>query len=495
MPTLFGERLSAHALNPHALPAVVMPGREIGYRDLLGRVHSVATSLASQGCTPSEVVGICIADELTHLTTSLALLSLGIPQICLDTAATPASRLRLATRLGVRSVVVTDIRHALEDVRSLDLPTSVVAAGNGGSGPLVALAVDSDAPAVYFTSSGTTGEPKIFAMSQRYLARRAAQMVAYDRIDADFRALNAATIENGAATNKRLNCALLGFTSIFPGDPSSPTLSLPELCAQLDVTCLELNSLQANSMLLDDADLTLGSRTAVFISGSRVPGPLRRKFAARFGTPLHVHYGVREFGRISCTFPDSSGADDESVGRPLSCVELEIVDADNRKLPQGEVGQVRVRSELMLDGYHRDPAASARHFRHGWFYPGDLGLLTSAGALCLHGRGDDMMNLNSIKIFPAEIERVLEDHPAVKTAAAFARPSAVHGDIPLAAVELNAGATAGADELLRHARDRLGVRAPRKVIVLDVLPRSAAGKVMKRELAELALDGKPPAGA
>lgn len=494
MPTLFGERLSAHALNPHALPAVVMPGREIGYRELLGRVHSVATSLASQGCTPSEVVGICIADELTHLTTSLALLSLGIPQICLDTAATPASRLRLATRLGARSVVVTDIRHALEDVRSLDLPTSG-AAGNGGSGPLVPLAEDSEAPAVYFTSSGTTGEPKIFAMSQRYMARRADQMVAYDRIDADYRALNAATIENGAATNKRLNCALLGFTSIFPGDASSPAPSLLELCAQLDVTCLELNTLHANSMLLDDTGSTLGSRTAVFISGSRVPGQLRRNFAARFGTPLHVHYGVREFGRISCTFPDSSADDDESVGRPLSCVQLEIVDADGRGLPQGEVGQVRVRSDLMLDGYLRDPAASARHFRHGWFYPGDLGSLASSGALCLHGRGDDMMNLNSIKIFPAEIERVLEDHPAVKTAAAFARPSAVHGDIPLAAVELHADATAGADELLRHARDRLGVRAPRKVIVLDALPRSAAGKVMKRELAELALDGKPPAGA
>jgi len=93
-----------------------------------------------------------------------------------------------------------------------------------------------------------------------------------------------------------------------------------------------------------------------------------------------------------------------------------------------------------------------------------------------------MMNLDGIKIFPAEIERVLEEHPGVRAAAAFARSSAAHGDIPMAAVELHASATVGVEELMTCARERLGVRAPRKIIVLDALPRNAAGKVLKREL-------------
>jgi len=84
---------------------------------------------------------------------------------------------------------------------------------------------------------------------------------------------------------------------------------------------------------------------------------------------------------------------------------------------------------------------------------------------------------------------VLEEHPGVRAAAAFARSSAAHGDIPMAAVELHASATVGVEELMTCARERLGVRAPRKIIVLDALPRNAADKVLKRELATLLAPG------
>jgi acyl-coenzyme A synthetase/AMP-(fatty) acid ligase len=147
-----------------------------------------------------------------------------------------------------------------------------------------------------------------------------------------------------------------------------------------------------------------------------------------------------------------------------------------------------VRSECMTHEYYRDPVATARHFRDGWFYPRDIGCL-SDGVLRLYGRADDMMNLNGIKIFPAEIERVLEEHPAVKAAAAFSKSSAAHGDIPVAAVELHASASVAVEELMARARARLGMRAPRRIIVPDALPRNASGKVVKRELAHLLAAG------
>ncbi|HET7096407.1 MAG TPA: fatty acid--CoA ligase family protein, partial [Casimicrobiaceae bacterium] len=175
---------------------------------------------------------------------------------------------------------------------------------------------------------------------------------------------------------------------------------------------------------------------------------------------------------------------------PVPWIELEIVDGNGAALPSGEVGELRVRSECMTHEYHGDPVATARHFKQGWFCPGDLASLSGAGALCLHGRSDDMMNLNSIKIFPAEIERVLEEHPGVKAAAVFAKPSSAHGDIPLAAVELHESAMVSVDELMARARERLGVRAPRKIFVVDALPRSTAGKILKRELAGLLAPGR-----
>jgi long-chain acyl-CoA synthetase len=166
-------------------------------------------------------------------------------------------------------------------------------------------------------------------------------------------------------------------------------------------------------------------------------------------------------------------------------VELEVVDGNGKQLPAGEIGELRVRSENMVGGYHGNPVATARHFRDGWFYPGDLASLGPDGVLCLQGRTDDMMNLNSVKIFPREIERVLEEHPAVKSAAAFAKSSPVHGSIPVAAVELHEAATVAVDELMARTRERLGVRAPRRIIVVPALPRSSGGKVQTHALVAL----------
>jgi acyl-CoA synthetase (AMP-forming)/AMP-acid ligase II len=93
-----------------------------------------------------------------------------------------------------------------------------------------------------------------------------------------------------------------------------------------------------------------------------------------------------------------------------------------------------------------------------------------------------MMNLSSIKIFPAEIEQVLEQHPAVKNAAAFAFRSTAYGDIPVAAVESNESPKARRDELMAYVRRQLGARAPSMIFIVDALPRNAAGKVVKRDL-------------
>jgi acyl-CoA synthetase (AMP-forming)/AMP-acid ligase II len=160
-----------------------------------------------------------------------------------------------------------------------------------------------------------------------------------------------------------------------------------------------------------------------------------------------------------------------------------VVDEQGAPRPPDEIGQVRIRSGVMVNGYVGDPIATARHFRDGWFYPGDMGSFTRDGVLRYHGRKDDMMVLNGINIFPAEIERTLEEHPAVKHAAAFPLESPVYGDIPVAVVELNGTMRVDESSLAAYAREQLGARAPRKVVIVDALPRNAAGKVVKRDLA------------
>jgi long-chain acyl-CoA synthetase len=482
MRTIFGARLRQHALDAHASLAIAMPGREITYAELLGCVESCAAWLTAEGCLPSEVVGITIADEHIHMVASLALLCLGIPQVCLPTHDPGSMRLYLAQRLPVGRVIVTDLQHALAGREALVLTSEILGAAVHADPP-DATEFDPDAPAIYFTSSGTTGEPKIFALSQRALAWRAERMAESEAVASAYRALTPASVEDSPAKRKRLFCLYLGVTSVFQTPSCSPPLSAQALCASLDVTCLELSVVQVSSVVLDRSDTRpFPTRTTVYTSGSRVSAKLRHMFRARFAAPLFVHYGAQEFGRIATTYPGGHADALETVGIPAPWIDLEIVDGDGKALPAGEVGELRVRSECMPREYYRDPVATSRHFRDGWFYPGDLGSLTAGGALCLHGRTDDMMNLNSIKIFPAEIERVLEEHPAVRAAAAFAKSSAAYGDIPVAAVELHDSAQVGIEELMARARERLGVRAPRRIIVLDALPRSATGKILKHEL-------------
>lgn len=489
MRTLFGRALTQHALKSRAAPAMAMPSGEISYVELRRPVGACVAWLTRRGCVSSEVVGITIADEYAHMVASLALLVLGIPQVCLPTRDPASMRLQLAQRIPVDRVIVTDVNHALDGPETLVLTREILDARNEVEAP-DAIDADPDAPAIYFASSGTTGDSKIFALSQRALAWRAERIAESEGISSGYRALTLVSVEDTPGKSKRLHTLYLGLTSVFTGGPSSPPVSAQELCASLDVTCLELGVLALSSIVLDRSHgRPFPERTTVYASGSRVPSNLRQSFKMRFAIPVYVHYGAREFGRIATTYPHGVSEAVESVGTPVPWIELQIVDDDGNAVSNGKVGELKVRSDCMTHEYHRDPVATARHFRRGWFYPGDLASIGPEGTLCIHGRSDDVMNLNSIKISPAEIERVLEEHPAVRAAAAFAKSSPVHGDIPVAAVELHDSAHVSVDELMARAREHLGVRAPRKIFVVDALPRSVAGKVLKRELAELFVPG------
>lgn len=480
--TLFGTTLARHAAHGPSKIALAFADRDLSYAELLRRAATSVGWLAEAGIGRGEIVGVTIPEELPHLVVSLALLLLGVPHVCLPSQEPEAKRVTLAARLGVRRIVADDRRRALPGLELL-LPAPERTASAESSLP-DAIEADADAPALYYASSGTTGEPKLFALSQRALAWRAERIAESERAEPGYRSLTFVPIEDTMAKSRMITCAWLGFASVVPDGRALS--QAPELCRRHRVSSFELTTLQASSLAVDaTAAHRIPEHTRVYTAGAVASPALRRAFAERFGVPLLVHYGAREFGRISSTLPDAH-ADFESVGTPVPWIDLEIVDGEGGAVAPGTVGEIRVRSECMCHEYHGDPIASARHFRAGWFYPGDLASLAQDGRLRLYGRSDDMMNLNGIKIFPAEIERVLEEHPAVKEAAAFAKPSAAHGDIPLAAVVLHASASVPVAELLARARARLGVRAPRRIIVLDALPRNAAGKVLNRELLELA---------
>jgi long-chain acyl-CoA synthetase len=193
---------------------------------------------------------------------------------------------------------------------------------------------------------------------------------------------------------------------------------------------------------------------------------------------------MTEVGLVSIAGPADHGLDPDAVGPVLPGVEVRVVDEAGRALPPDEEGLLRFRSAGMVTGYLDDPEATARGFPDGWFQPGDVGRLTASGQLRVAGRRDDRMTLGVIKIMPAEIEAVAERFPGVRDCAAFALPSRGLGDIPMLAAVAEPGVDAAA--LLAHCRAALGMRAPRKVVLVPALPRNAAGKVLRRDLVAMA---------
>jgi acyl-CoA synthetase (AMP-forming)/AMP-acid ligase II len=220
-----------------------------------------------------------------------------------------------------------------------------------------------------------------------------------------------------------------------------------------------------------------------------VGAPLHREhkeeLARRLPGRLYELYGLTEgFGTIldRTDYP----AKPTSVGSPPPLFELRIVDEQGHDLPPGQVGEILGRSPLLMAGYYKLPDLTAETMVDGWLHTGDLGHVDDDGYLYLIDRKKDMMITGGINVYPRDIEEVVVRHPAVREAAVFGIPSAVKGEVPLAAVSLHEAGSVSADALREWINARLDAEYQRvhKVEIHDALPRNIGGKVLKRVLRE-----------
>jgi fatty-acyl-CoA synthase/long-chain acyl-CoA synthetase len=218
------------------------------------------------------------------------------------------------------------------------------------------------------------------------------------------------------------------------------------------------------------------------IGSSPIPAAMRDSIRARLTPHLMISYGTNHIGNVAFADASLQRRHPDTIGRPARDIEIEVVDSDHQPLPRGELGRVRVRGPGFPTAYLDDSDATARDFRDGWYYPGDLAILTDDGDILFKGRLDDVINFDGVKIFPSEIEQELLRHPDVAEAVAFALPSLRFGQAPAAAVRLHR--QTDLQQLLEFCRDRLGLRGPENIFVVTDLPKNAMGKVMRREIAE-----------
>ncbi|HEY1297722.1 MAG TPA: AMP-binding protein, partial [Chloroflexota bacterium] len=174
-----------------------------------------------------------------------------------------------------------------------------------------------------------------------------------------------------------------------------------------------------------------------------------------------------------------------SVGRPLLGTSISIVDEHDRPLPAGVAGEILVRGPQVMRGYWKQPRATAETVRGGWLRTGDVGRLDADGYLYIQDRVKDVIVSGGVNIYPRMVERVLEEHPAVAEVAVVGVPDQRWGESVKAIVVLRASMCATETELIDFCRDRLGgFQRPRSIDFVDLLPRTATGKVLRRQLRE-----------
>jgi fatty-acyl-CoA synthase len=218
-------------------------------------------------------------------------------------------------------------------------------------------------------------------------------------------------------------------------------------------------------------------------SGSQVvPVALIEAFHAR-GVPMAQVYGSTETGPFSIALrPDEAMARVGSVGRPAPGVRLKLADAAGDDVPAGEVGEICLQAPNLMRGYHRLPAGAG--FVDGWFATGDLARADADGVVTVVGRSKDLIISGGENIHPAEIENLAATWPGVAEAAVVGLPDARWGEVPVLVLVAQAGATVDLVALHAHFNARLArYKHPRRMVLVDALPRTALGKVQKAGLA------------
>lgn len=186
--------------------------------------------------------------------------------------------------------------------------------------------------------------------------------------------------------------------------------------------------------------------------------------------------------------PDSTLA---SCGRPFALTQVSIQNDRNEILPDGEVGEICVRGDILMKGYYKDPERTAETVVNGWLHMGDVGFIDPNGYLHITDRKKDMIISGGFNVFSAEVEGVLNSHLAVQDCAVIGVPDEKWGEAVKAVVELNPGMSATAEELIALCKEKLGsVKAPKTVDFVAKLPRSPVGKVLKRSVREPFWAGK-----
>jgi fatty-acyl-CoA synthase len=346
----------------------------------------------------------------------------------------------------------------------------------------IAASAPSDAPCLLVYTSGTTGQPKGVLHGQAGLVANAHAAWDCHGMRADDVILTALPLFHaGGLCIQTVPALLLGARVVLHPrfDPAAWISALAEF--QPSLALLVPATMQALLQHAHWPQAQVGCLRALYTGSTIVPVELLRRFNERGISTVQV-YGATETGPVSIyQYAADAHRTLGSVGRAGPAVEVRLLDAGEREVAAGEVGELWLRAPNNLLGYWNDPHHPA--LSGGWFRSGDLARCDAEGNYTIVGRSKDMLISGGENIYPAEIELLLAAHPSVAEAAVFGVADPTWGDVPVAAVVAAPGKAPEPAELSAFCAQHLArYKLPRRFYLLPELPKNAMGKVQKERL-------------
>jgi len=347
-----------------------------------------------------------------------------------------------------------------------------------------------DGGGVIVYTSGTTGKPKGANRAWRKTGLESvADMILQVGMRADDRHLVVCPLYHSAAPAFVAIMLSLGATIVLQNH-FEPEAAL-DIIQKERVTC----SLMVPTMLIRMTNLppeTLAkydtkSLRWVMSAAAPLTTDAARRFMERFGPVLWNFYGATETGLVTLAGPHDHVSRPGTIGKKLRGNDIRLLDDNGKDVRVGDVGELYARNPTLISGYHGNEDATRSSQRDGFFSVGDVGRVDAEGYYYLESRKTDMVISGGVNIYPREIEDHLSTHPAILEAAVIGVPDPEWGETLRAFIVLRGGEQLTETDVINYCREHLAdFKRPRKVTFLPELPRNPTGKVLKRELRDLA---------
>jgi acyl-CoA synthetase (AMP-forming)/AMP-acid ligase II len=498
--TTIADLIHLHAQEAPQRRALVQGDETLDYGTLDAEMDRVVAALQRDGVAAGEAIAICAATSVAYAVTYLGALRAGVVVAPLAPGATPESLAAMLHDARAR-LLFTDqsVAHALGD-HAAAVPRVALDASEAGRpwvqwlAPMQArsrrIEVDPQWPFNIIYSSGTTGEPKGIVQPHGMRWAHVRRGAGYGYGPATVTLLSTPLYSNTTLVVFFPTLAYGGTVVLMPKFDAGSYLAL---AAHERVTHTMLVPVQYQRIMArpDFSQYDLRSFHIKFSTSAPFSASLKADVLQRWPGGLVEFYGMTEGGGTCILeahlYPDKL----HTVGRPAQGHDIRLIDEAGREVAAGEAGEVVGHSPGMMKGYHNRPAQTREA---EWFDPrgkrfirtGDIGRFDDQGFLTLFDRRKDMIISGGFNIYPSDLEAVLRQHPAVHDVAVVGMPSEQWGETPVAFVVLQPGQAVAAEALKSWANERVGkTQRLASLQFLEELPRSAIGKVLKRELRDL----------